>query len=126
MATTAPKVLEVTGRKFWRDVTGKYTLRADELRLLENACRQLDILALVTKKWDDAGRPLTSTGSMGQLVEHPNLATMDRAQKSYLMFVKQLALPDEADEGDEKPAGGPNQHRSAAQSKWAAAHGKSA
>jgi hypothetical protein len=122
--TTPPKVLEAAGRKFWRDVTAKYTLRADELRTLESACRQLDLLALVTEEWDNSGRPLTSTGSMGQLVEHPNLATMDRAQKSFEMFMKRLALPDQDEGAGEGPIGVPNQHRRAAQTKWAAAHGK--
>lgn len=117
---TTPKVLQAAGRKFWRDITGTYELRDDELRTLESACRALDMVSLVTEKWVAAGRPLTSTGSMGQLVEHPNLASMDRAQKSFELYVKRLALP------DPETGAKPNQQRDAANSRWAQAHGRSA
>jgi hypothetical protein len=122
MAKTAPKVLNTSGKKFWREVTDKYTLRVDELRTLESACRALDMVDLVTKDWTDAGQPLTSTGSMGQLVEHPMLGSIDRAQKAFELYMKRLALPDEAAGAGEKP----NQQRQAAQTRWAAAHGRSA
>lgn len=122
MAKTAPKVLNALGKKFWREVTDKYTLRVDELRTLESACRALDMVDLVTQKWVSAGRPLTSTGSMGQLVEHPMLGSIDRAQKAFELYMKRLALPDEAADAGEKP----NQQRQAAQTRWAAAHGRSA
>lgn len=122
MVTTAPRILKTSGRKFWRDVTSKYELRADELRTLESACRALDMVDLVTKEWTDIGSPLTSTGSMGQLVEHPNIASIDKAQKAFELYVKRLDLPDGAESAGEKP----NQQREAAQSRWQAAHGRSA
>lgn len=122
MAVQAPKVLEAAGRRFWRDVTGTYELRADELRTLESACRSLDMVAAVTAEWDNLGRPYMTTGSMGQDVEHPMIGTMDKAQKAFELYVKRLALPDDA-----APAGPkPNQARAAANTKWAASHGKSA
>lgn len=122
MATTPPRVLEATGRKFWRDVTSVYQLRTDELRTLESACRALDLIAQVTTEWETLGRPFTSTGSMGQLVEHPLLGTMDKAQKAYELYVKRLALPD----ADANAGSKPNQQRGAAQTRWADAHGRSA
>lgn len=120
MATTPPRVLEAAGRKFWREVTGTYQLRTDELRTLESACRALDLIAQVTAEWEQLGRPFTSTGSMGQLVEHPLLGTMDKAQKAYELYVKRLALPDVVDDAANKP----NQQREAAQTRWGAAHGR--
>lgn len=122
MATTPPRILKTAGRKFWREVTDKYDLRTDELRTLESACRSLDMVDLVTKQWTENGSPLTSTGSMGQLVEHPNIASIDKAQKAFELYVKRLALPDAKAGAGEKP----NQQRDAAQSRWAAAHGRSA
>lgn len=127
MATVmAPKVLDATGKKFWREVTSKYDLRSDELRTLESACRQLDMVADVTGEWDSLGRPYTTTGSMGQLVEHPLLGTIDRAQKAFELYVKRLALPDEPAGAGAAGGAKANQQREAAQSRWAAAHGKSA
>jgi hypothetical protein len=120
--TTPPRILKTAGRKFWRDVTAKWDLRADELRTLESACRSLDMVDLVTKEWTDNGSPLTSHGSMGQLVEHPNIASIDKAQKAFELYVKRLALPDEGTGAAEAP----NQQRDAAQTRWAAAHGRSA
>ena len=69
----------------------------------------------------DLGRPFLTTGSMGQDVIHPLIAEM-RAHEAHLSTqLAKLKLPDD-------PAGvsEPNQHRSAAQSKWSAAHGKGA
>lgn len=122
MAIQSPKVLEATGKKFWREVTGKYQLRSDELRTLESACRALDLVAIVTAEWETLGRPFTSTGSMGQLVEHPLIGTMDKAQKAFELYVKRLNLPDEGTAAADKP----NQQRDAANTRWAAAHGRSA
>lgn len=122
MAVQAPRVLEAAGKRFWREVTSKYELRADELRTLESACRSLDMVAAVTDEWDRLGRPYMTTGSMGQDVEHPMIGTMDKAQKAFELYVKRLALPDEPEGAGVKP----NQARAAANTKWAAAHGKSA
>jgi hypothetical protein len=118
-----PKVLGPAGRKFWREVTRKYELRVDELRTLESACVALDLVAELDKEWTEDGRPKTSTGSMGQKVPHPLFTMILAARTKYEDFVKRLALPD--DEAGEGEAGKPNQHRSAAQTKWAAAHGRS-
>ncbi len=66
----------------------------------------------------DLGQPFLTRGSMGQDVIHPLIAEM-RAQESHQStLLAKLKLPDE-------PAAGakPNQHRDAAQSRWAATHG---
>lgn len=118
--TTPPRVLKTAGRKFWRDINSQYDLRADELRTLESACRALDMVDTLTKRWIDAGMPTMSTGSMGQQVEHPLLGSMDKFQKSFELYMKRLALPDAV--GGEKP----NQQREAANTRWASAHGRSA
>jgi len=44
---TPPKGLEAGGRRFWRDVTGRYELLPQELMLLERAARCLDRQAKV-------------------------------------------------------------------------------
>lgn len=115
-----PETLAVSGKSLWSDVVGKYTLRADELRVLASACGAADMEAEFRKAWNDRGRPYMSTGSMGQEVEHPLIGSIDKQAKSKTAFLKQLGLPDE-------PGGvRPNQQRDAANSRWAAAHGASA
>lgn len=115
-----PKHLSDPGKKLWEDVTGKYELRADELRTLEDACAATDMIEALWIIWAADGYPAVAKGSMGQLVEHPLIGSIDKQRKARQAFLRQLKLPDE-------PSGvKPNQQRDAAQSRWAAAHGKGA
>lgn len=120
MAVSAPRTLKTAGKKLWRDVTGKYQLRVDELRTLESACRAQDLVVEIERDWNDIGRPKMSTGSMGQQVEHPMFAMLIKAQNAFEAYAKRLNLPDADDVSK------PNQQREAAQTRWAAAHGRSA
>ena len=70
------------------------------------------MLTALTVAWVEDGSPMTTKGSMGQLVIHPLIAEIDKHRKSRAQFLKQLALPD----ADMTPV--PNQHRSAAVKKW--------
>lgn len=118
--TPAPDSLNDAGRKLWSDITGKYVLRADELVTLEDVCAATDLIASLQREWIDLGRPSMTRGSMGQEVEHPLIGSIDKQRKMRNALWRQLKLPDDA--GAERP----NQQRQAAQSRWAAAHGKSA
>lgn len=111
----APKGLNPGGRRFWKAVAVAYTLRPDELILLENACRTIDRVAELDAAM--VGQPLVTRGSMGQNRENPLLAE-SRLQRTLLrQTLAQLKLPDINGNGEM------NQHRSAAQSRWARAHG---
>lgn len=121
MKVPAPVTLGAEGRILWESVTGTYDLRADELRTLEDACAASDMLSEFTRAWSDMGRPYMSKGSMGQEVEHPLIGSIDKQRKARQAFLRQLKLPD-AEDG----AAVPNQHRSAAQSRWSSAHGSGA
>ncbi len=111
----APQGLSRRGRRFWREVVSTYKLRSDELVLLENACRCLDIIAELEAAMD--GQPLLVKGSMGQERENP-LLSETRLQRAQLnRTLAQLKLPD-----IDAPAV-VNQHREAAVSRWARAHG---
>src|SRR5690349_2829826 len=116
----APACLAAAGKALWDEVTETYTLRADELATLEDACAASDMLAEFMKAWADLGRPYMSKGSMGQEVEHPLIGSIDKQRKARQAFIRQLKLPD-VDGG-----GVTNQQRDAAQSRWAAAHGAGA
>jgi hypothetical protein len=112
-----PKGLDPRGRRLWKQVTSAYKLRLDELILLESACKTLDLIVHLEAAM--AGQPLTTKGSMGQEREHPLLSEA-RMQRVYLnRTLAQLSLPDLVD----GVLGPRNQHRDAAQSRWAKAHG---
>lgn len=113
---SVPPSLGSEGRRLWRAVTGTYDLRADELRALEDACAASDMLHEFTAEWVKLGRPYTSKGSMGQLVEHPLIGSIDKQRKARQAFLRQLKLPDASGVAE------PNQQRAAANSRWAAAH----
>ena len=111
-ASRAPAGLGRAGRAQWSSITGAYKLRPDEFTVLEDVCRTTDMLVALTVAWVEAGSPMTTKGSMGQLVIHPLIAEIDKHRKSRAQFLKQLALPD----ADMTPVA--NQHRSAAQAQW--------
>ena len=116
----SPSTLGSEGKKLWSEIVGKYVLRADELRTLEDACASSDMLADLHREWVELGRPYITKGSMGQEVEHPLIGSIDKQRKTRQAFIRQLKLPD--DPAGEKP----NQQRDAANSRWAQAHGKGA
>lgn len=116
-----PMTLGTEGVKVWTAITDTYTLRADELATLEDACELTDMIAALSKAWSDEGKPLTTKGSMGQLVTHPLISEIRTHRMARNALWRQLKLPD-ADAGATRP----NQQRSAAQSRWAAAHGSGA
>lgn len=113
-AKKAPAGLGVAGAKLWRDVTGKYELRADEIVILESACAARDRVAAMEAERGDA---VTATGSMGQLVVHPLIGEIRAHEAQIAGLLAKLKLPD--DGGVEQPS----QQRAAAQSRWASAHG---
>lgn len=118
----APKGLAAAGAKLWRDVTGKYDLRADEFVVLEAACRASDRVVAMESERDGQ---VTATGSMGQIVVHPLVAEIRAHEAQIAGLLAKLKLPDDAGSGaGEQPRS--TQARAAAQSRWAAAHGAGA
>ena len=110
-----PARLRAPGQALWFEVVAKYTLRADELRALEDACAATDLLDDLETAWVELGRPFITKGSMGQEVEHPLIGSMDKQRKSRQAFLKQLRLPDENGDaaGDRSAAA-----RAAANARW--------
>lgn len=112
-----PAGLNDAGEALWSKVTGKYTLRSDELVTLESACRASDRVAAMEFVRDGA---VISTGSMGQLIVHPLIAEIRAHEAQISTLLAKLKLPDE--QGGEQVS----QQRQAAQSRWASAHGATA
>lgn len=116
MATfRAPKGLKQAGKALWKDVSSGYTLRPDERRVLESACKTADLIDHLEASL--VGQPATVTGSKGQEVAHPLIAEIRMQRVAFAGLLRALRLPDES-------AGERNQQRDAAASRWAQAYGK--
>src|SRR4051812_8929263 len=89
----APKGLAKRGRRLWRDVSGAYVLRPDELVLLENACRIADLIEALDAEMAD--QPMVVKGSAGQVRENPLLSEVRLQRVTLRQMLGQLKLPDE-------------------------------
>lgn len=119
---TVPKGLGKSGSKMWGDLVSKYEFRLDELAVLERACRAADRIEAMEA---ELGDQVTSTGSMGQTVVHPLIPEIRAHSALIAGLLRQLKLPDDpASPG--AGSGETNQHRAAADSRWASAHGQGA
>ena len=116
-----PSTLSDAGKAVWEAITGKYELRPDELVTLEDVCVFSDEIADLTAEWVEDGKPRTTKGSMGQLVEHPHPKRLADLRMKRNALWRQLKLPDA-----ESGAPAVNQQRDAANSKWATGRGRGA
>lgn len=118
-----PSGLADSGRAVWASVTDLYELRVDELVVLEKACRASDRIAQMESELE--GSTFMVKGSMGQPVVNPLVAEIRAHEALVQRLLGSLKLPDDPKGGaEEKPRSA--QARAAAQSRWAAAHGKGA
>lgn len=114
MAVRTPTGLGKAGASLWKDVTGGWELHDADLRVLELACRELDLCAQIDKEL--ASDTLVVSGSMGQPVVNGLLQELRRHRATFAALIKQLALPDEV--GDEGETTSSNA-RAAAKARWA-------
>lgn len=116
MAVEAPAGLRVHGKALWAGVAGpgKYELRADELRVLEDAAREADLIAKLEDGLADA--PLVVRGSQGQDVIHPLISEIRQHRATLAALLRQLKLPD----ADPESAAGERSTsaRAAANARW--------
>ena len=118
---TTPKGTGPEGRRWLRALTaGGWEFRPDELRLVPEAARLLDELALMNARITTDG--LMVEGSTGQLRAHPLLAEVRGSRQVLVRIISQLGLPDDEQETTRTP----NQVRAskAAQARWARARGE--
>ena len=117
-----PAHLRAKGTQVWKSVTADYVLRDDEKVLLEQICREADLIQELHEELRKL--PIMMTGSMGQDIVNPLLMEIRQHRSLMADLHKKLALPDL-----DKPVSGgvpdisPNQNRSAAMSKWGKAYG---
>lgn len=111
---TPPDGLAEAGRDLWVAIAGKYALRPDERATLLGACRAADMIADLRKSWEGLGRPMLTTGSMGQDVIHPMIGELRTQEAQKASLLARLKLPDDP----AVPGMVPNQQRDAASSRW--------
>lgn len=105
-----PKGLKAAGKRLWSEIAGAgtYRLRPDELRILEDACREAD---LVDRLEAELGKPETKLivkGSQGQDVANPLVSEIRQHRQTSKALLASLKLPDEDDArapGDASAAG---------------------
>lgn len=89
----APAKLQDSGRRLWRDIAGAYQLRPDELRLLEDACREADLIDRLQSVVDGTVRMVTR-GSQGQDVADPLISELRQHRAVLKGLLQSLKLPD--------------------------------
>jgi P27 family predicted phage terminase small subunit len=93
----APKNLDPEGRALWRSIASQVAgdgLQLDqrELKLLESACREQDMLARIELALETA--PLTVKGAQSQLVAHPLIGEARRSRAQIASLLKAIGLDD--------------------------------
>jgi hypothetical protein len=95
-----PKGLAKGGLILWRAIVRTGELRPDSLRVLQDACREADLI-------DDleqflVGEPRTVRGSQGQVVIHPIISELRQHRSVLSTLLRALDLPkvDQSDATD--------------------------
>lgn len=89
-----PEGLADAGAALWKSIAdAQYELRADELRVLEDACRTADLIEDLRLEALDAQRIVK--GSQGQPVINPLISELRQYRSTLASLLRQLHLPDE-------------------------------
>lgn len=113
-ARAVPAGLGQKGAKFWREIQKDYELATFEEMLLEQACRELDLIARFERKLKT--QPVVVKGSMGQDIANPLSVAIMKHRQTFGSLMKQLKLP--ALE-DDKPRSAASLHgQAAANARW--------
>jgi hypothetical protein len=110
-----PAGLGERGRQLWEEIAEAHGLRVDELRILEDACHEADLIERMHIELQTA--PLVVKGSMGQDVASPLVQELRQHRGLLARLLGSLKLRDE--EQDERDAQArQDQGRKAALSRW--------
>lgn len=107
-----PAKLAAKGSSLWDEIAGRYDLRPDELRTLEDACREADLVERLEVELREA--PLMVKGSMGQLVSSPLVSELRQHRATLNGLLKSMRLPEDAAAVENVSS----QARAAARARW--------
>jgi hypothetical protein len=113
-----PAGLSPKSGRFFSEVTRDFDLRPDEIVILTEACRVMDVVDQLAAAL--RGQPLTVTGSAGQLREHPLLSESRQQRLALSRLVRQLDLPEAEDVAAIKDELRSRRNRQAARARWSA------
>ena len=99
---------------FWRKITKKFELRDDELRILEDSCREMDLIDRLEEALE--GADLTVRGSQGQPVANPLVQEVRQHRGQLKSLLGSLKLPDEP--GEAAGSSRSESARKAAEARW--------
>jgi hypothetical protein len=117
MATTKiPEGLGPKARAVWTSTTKEFELRADELRVLEDCCREVDLIERLEEALD--GAALIVEGSMGQPVASPLVTEIRQHRATLARLFASLKLPAEAGSAESQAAERSSAARNAANARW--------
>lgn len=109
-----PAGLGSKARAVWTDLTETYEFRADELRVLEDSCREIDLIERLDEELKTAD--LVVKGSMGQPVSSPLVTEIRQHRATLARLFAALKIPAETD----TPAARSSAARKAANARWGA------
>jgi hypothetical protein len=89
-----PGNLGRAGTALWTDIHAAWELRADELRLLEAAAREVDLIERMQAELD-AGAPLVVKGSMGQPAASPLVSEIRQHRGTLKTLLSALKLSED-------------------------------
>lgn len=92
----APKGLALEGRRVWRDTLKEFELGPAELRILEDACREVDLIEEIEAELD--GADLVVHGSQGQPVANPLIQEIRLHRGVLRQLLAALRLPNDDQE----------------------------
>ncbi len=99
----------------WSAITEAHTLRPDQLRVLEDACGEADLIDELQAARKD--QPLMVKGSMGQLVASPLISEVRQHRATLNALLRSLKLPD-GDVAEGRSSATSEQARAAARARW--------
>lgn len=88
---TIPRGLKAPGKKLWQEITEGFELSAAEFRLLEHACRELDLIDRIDREL--ANGSMFVQGYNGQPVSNPLLTEVRQHRSTYASLMNKLELP---------------------------------
>lgn len=112
-APKAPSKLGAKALRYWKSIANVYELDAHEWRLLEDICREIDLIEEMQKALE--GASLIVEGSQGQPVANPLVQELRQHRSTVNTLMKALKLPDSDGRGAELVS---QQARAAANARW--------
>jgi len=116
MATKPPSKLSGKARKLWTETTTAFNLREDELRVLEDACREGDLVDRLEAEVAKSG--LMVEGSQGQPVASPLITEIRQHRTVVARLLQSLKLPEDAESAEAERVKRSATMRDVANARW--------